>query len=119
MAQVSVTIADKIYRMACDDGQEEHLQALGRELDDTINGLRKSVGEIGDQRLTVMAAITLADSRAELRREIDALKAEIEGLRSAMEAEVARQDDAEAGVAQAIETAAAQIEAAARKLIGQ
>jgi hypothetical protein len=28
MGQVTVTIADKIYRIACDDGQEAHLMAL-------------------------------------------------------------------------------------------
>ena len=40
MSQVNVTIGGKIYRMACDDGQEEHLTALGQRLVDTIELLR-------------------------------------------------------------------------------
>src|SRR5687768_11610573 len=103
MAQVSVTINDKVYRMACDDGQENHLKALAQELDQTINSLRRNVGEIGDQRLTVMAAITLADGRAELRREIDLLKAEIAELKAgAVEAD-AHRGSSDAGIAQALE----------------
>ncbi|MBN8999629.1 MAG: cell division protein ZapA, partial [Rhizobiales bacterium] len=58
MAQVNVTINGKIYRMACDDGQEAHLESLAERLNETIDRLRGSFGEIGDQRLTVMAAIT-------------------------------------------------------------
>ena len=118
MAQVSVTINDKVYRMACDDGQEEHLKALARELDETIGNLRRSVGEIGDQRLTVMAAITLADGRAELQREIDTLKGEVASLRQGAEAAAANRGAADAGMVRAIEIAAERIEAAARRLGG-
>ena len=55
MPQVNVTINGKVYRMACDDGQEAHLEGLAERLNVTIDRLRQSFGEIGDQRLTVMA----------------------------------------------------------------
>lgn len=42
MAHVSVTIAGRAYRMACDEGQEEHLLGLGRQLDAKIDALRSS-----------------------------------------------------------------------------
>ena len=51
MSQVTVTIAGKTYRMACDDGQEEHLYGLASRLDAIINEIRGVFGEIGDQRL--------------------------------------------------------------------
>lgn len=118
MAQVSVTINEKLYRMACDDGQEDHLRSLAGEIDQAIKGLRQSVGEIGDQRLTVMAAITIADKREELQREISQLKAQIEGLKAASEAAMAERGSLDEGIARAIESAAARIEAAARQLKG-
>ena len=62
-AQVTVTIAEKVYRIACDDGQEEHLRRLAAEVDAKIEEMRKAFGEIGDNRLTVMAAITFLDER--------------------------------------------------------
>ena len=40
MAQVSVTINGRQFRMACEDGQEDHLVKLARELDTRISGLR-------------------------------------------------------------------------------
>jgi cell division protein ZapA len=48
MSQVNVTINGRQFRMACEDGQEEHLLALARELDTRISGLRTKFGEIGD-----------------------------------------------------------------------
>ena len=57
MAQVTVLINGKNYRMACEDGQEEHLQGLARNFDANIRQLHASFGEIGDQRLTVMAGV--------------------------------------------------------------
>src|SRR5260221_14407692 len=87
MAQVSVKISGKTYRMACDDGEEEHLADLAERLDRSIEHLRQRFGEIGDQRLTVMAAITLADQQAEAERRL-----------AAGEAEGADSDDARAAI---------------------
>ena len=61
MSQVNVTINGRQFRMACEDGQEGHLQQLAKDLDDRIVALRGQFGEIGDARLTVMAALTVCD----------------------------------------------------------
>ena len=61
MAQVNATIAGRQFRLACEDGQEEHLQALAADIDQRIVDLRTRFGEIGDTRLTVMAALMVAD----------------------------------------------------------
>ena len=61
MAQVNTSIAGRQFRLACEDGQEDHLQALAKDIDQRIIDLRRKFGEIGDTRLTVMAALMLAD----------------------------------------------------------
>ena len=61
MPQVVVTIAGKTYRMACDEGQEAHLEALASRFDRTMGQLKDAFGTIGDQRLTVMTAIMVMD----------------------------------------------------------
>lgn len=76
MAQISVTIAGRVFRMACNDGEEEHLAGLAAQVDGKIAEMRAGFGEIGDQRLTVMAAITIADELSEAKRRIAALEAE-------------------------------------------
>ena len=75
MAQVNVLIAGRTYRMACADGEEDHLKGLAARLDGKIVELRGSFGEIGDGRITVMAAITMADDLSEAERRIAALEA--------------------------------------------
>ncbi len=80
MAQVTVTIAQHVYRVACGEGEEAHLQGLARQIDQRIEKLKSDFGEIGDQRLTIMAAITVADELAETKRKIAELEAEIVNL---------------------------------------
>src|SRR5215469_11193719 len=80
--QVSVTIAGHVYRMACAEGEEARLQGLARQIDERIETLRRNFGEIGDQRLVIMAAITVADDLAEARGRITALEEEMAGLQS-------------------------------------
>jgi cell division protein ZapA len=74
MAQVTVTIGGRTYRLACNEGEEPHLEGLARKVDAKIDEIRGSFGEIGDQRLIVMAALTIADELSEARRAIAALE---------------------------------------------
>lgn len=112
MAHVSVTIAGRVYRMACADGEEAHLEELARQVDDRIAELRAGFGEIGDQRLTVMSAVTFADALHEAKGRIARQEAEIAQLREAAEATRAEAERRLDAVARAIENAAARIEAA-------
>ncbi len=118
MAQVNVTIGGRTYRMACDDGQEEHLMKLARDLDQKISHLREAFGEVGDTRLTVMAAIMISDELSETKRRIRGLEQEIEGLKEAHIASVERVDAIERASAQGIERAAERIERLAQALNG-
>ena len=74
MPQVVVTIDGKTFRMACAEGEEEHLTGLAAEVDGRVGELRKSFGEIGDQRLVVMAAIMTTDELTEQRRRVATLE---------------------------------------------
>jgi cell division protein ZapA len=118
MGQVNVIISGKTYRMACDDGQEEHLEELGRQLGETIELLRSQFGEIGDQRLTVMAAITLADRYSESERRIGELEAEVGGLRETRATLTEQADSRESGLAEALDSIAGRLEAVADRLNG-
>ncbi|WP_074381526.1 cell division protein ZapA [Bartonella doshiae] len=80
METVSVTIDGKIYRMACDKGQERHLTELAARLDQYITHLKNTFGEIGDHRLSVMAGIMIIDEMEELKRENKKLQENYENL---------------------------------------
>jgi len=116
MAQVTVTIGGRVYRLACNEGEQPHLETLAGELDGKINEIRNSFGEIGDQRLVVMAALTIADELSEARRTIARL--ETRAAESA-DADGAAKRDAEqqaAAVAQALGEATHRIESLAAAL---
>jgi len=116
MAQVSVTINGRVYRMACEDGQEAHLQGLAQRLEDTIHSLRGSFGEIGDQRLTVMAAVMVMDELSETQRKLKSLEAENRSLRETRTAVIERRDQVEAEIARRIDETVERIERVAAAL---
>lgn len=107
MPQINVTIDGRNYRMACGEGEETHLTGLAASLDGRIAEMRKSFGEIGDMRLQVMAALTIADELAELRGRLAGLEAEAAAMRAAAEAAERRRTDeserAAAGIGHAAE----------------
>jgi cell division protein ZapA len=116
MAQVNVTISGRVYRMACEDGQESHLQGLAARLDQTIGHLRETFGEIGDQRLTVMAAIMAMDDAAETKRRVKTLEAELQTLKEAGAHSAEHGRRSEADLAERLEGAAQRIESLAAAL---
>ncbi len=74
MAQVSLTIDGRKYRVACSEGEETRLETLAGVIDEKIGEMRKAFGEIGDQRLVIMAALTIADNMTEARDEAAAAR---------------------------------------------
>jgi cell division protein ZapA len=116
MAQVNVTINGRQYRMGCEDGQEDHVMTLAQEIDDRIEQLRGAHGEIGDQRLTVMAALTVADELAESAHRIRRLEEEIAGLQDARVISADRAQQAQAAIVAALNAAAERIEEITRQI---
>jgi len=80
MAQVTVTIGGRAYKLACNEGEEPHLEELARVVDAKFEAMHRSFGEIGDQRLIVMAALTVADELTEAHGRIAALEADAEKI---------------------------------------
>jgi cell division protein ZapA len=110
MSQVTVTINGRQFRMACEDGQESHLLRLAQDLDQRIEKLRGTFGEIGDTRLTVMAALTVADELADTSGRLRRLEESLAELQEARAASAERSDATQAAVAAALNSAAERIE---------
>ena len=110
MAHVSVTINGRQYRMACEDGQENHLIWLSGDLDRRIGQLRAQFGEIGDMRLTMMAALTVADELVEACKRLRRLEEELAALQDARAVATERAQATQAAVAAALNSAAERIE---------
>ena len=69
MAQVDVSVNGQSYRIACEDGQEDRLVDLAAIVDEKVLGLVNQIGQVGSNRLLVMAALIIADELVDLKNE--------------------------------------------------
>jgi cell division protein ZapA len=116
MAHVTVTINGRAYRMACDEGQEDHLTGLSDRFNTYISRLKGAFGEIGDQRLTVMAGIMILDEIHEMEKQIRSLEADIVTLKASRDEALAQLEENSHEMADSLSDAAERIEDIARKV---
>src|SRR5580704_4707461 len=110
MPLVNVMVNGRAYTIACDEGEEEHLRDLAGLVDTKAREVLGSVGQVGDARLLLMAALLIAD-------ENHALSLRLESADATPTAEEAADASlAEALAAEALEAAAAKIESLAAGL---
>ena len=74
MAQVDVSVNGQSYRIACEDGQEDRLVDLAAMVDEKVLGLVSQIGQVGSNRLLVMAALIIADELVDLKNEVGSLQ---------------------------------------------
>jgi cell division protein ZapA len=81
MAQVTLRINGYAYTLGCQDGEEQHLEAMGAEVSRRIDGVRIAAGPSGEARMLVMAALLMADDIFDLRTRLEAAEAATGGTK--------------------------------------
>ena len=110
MSHINVTINGRQFRMACEEGQEVRLLKLAESFESRIQALRGKFGEIGDARLTVMAALTVCDELVDAGNRIRTMEQELTELRDFRNAAVERARLTQTAVVNALNSAAERIE---------
>ena len=113
MPEVNLEINGRKYRMACEEGQQDRLIGLASRFNAQVESLKDAVGEIGDNRLTVMAGIAVVDLLAEAERRIRALEDEVVVLTRAGQEVAAEIESLEDQYARKLEEAARTLESVA------
>ncbi len=113
MPEVNVEINGRKYRMACEEGQQKHLIGLAERFNTQVEALKGAVGEIGDNRLTVMAGIAVVDELAEAERRIKELEQEVLVLTRAGQEVAAEIETLESKFAEKLNNAAQTLESVA------
>jgi cell division protein ZapA len=102
--------------MSCGDGEEAHLESLAALYDSRIEDMRKGLGELGDMRLHVMAALMIADEMSEMKRRVESLEQKLDALKGDAGSAESRASEVERVATAAIASAADRIEKVARSL---
>lgn len=108
MAQVDIMVNDRLFKVTCEDGQEQRLERLARHYDSHVGEMARDLGQIGDTRLFLLAALTICDELFEARARVEELEAGGDSLDSATVG----------GASRVIDAAAKRIESMAEKLAG-
>ena len=78
MGQVTIALNGRSYRLSCGDGEEPRLLALAAEIRERLDTLAIQFGQIGDERLLVMAALLVADELWDVRQRLAEALAPVE-----------------------------------------
>jgi len=116
MTQAVAVIAGRTYRMSCEEGEQKHIEDLARMLDARIAALRGSFGDIGEERIVVMAALTISDEFHASQKLLAETKAELEATRTEVEQERRQRLQLVEGVTKALDHATALVAAATEAL---
>jgi cell division protein ZapA len=107
---VNVMVNSRAYTIACDEGEEEHLRELAKHVDAKVRELLETVGQVGDSRLLLMAALLITDDYFDAVHRLEARAKDFEDLTGAS-------SDAKSKLS-SFESQASDVIRAARKRIG-
>ena len=116
MPLVNVMVNSRAYTIACDEGEEDHLRELAAHVDAKVKELLGSVGQVGDQKLLLMAAVLITDELFEARARADGhvhKMGELSNARAEADARIGQSEQLATG---ALEDAAKRLEAIVEKL---
>jgi cell division protein ZapA len=116
MPLVNVMVNNRAYTIACDEGEEEHLKELAARVDEKSREVLASVGQVGDTRMLLMAALLIADEHHDLAAKA-AAGAEAANVSSGEKQSLhLRAEQAEGKAADTLEIAAKRLEDIAARL---
>lgn len=63
MAQVTISVSNREYAVACEDGQEGRILQLASRLDDVAKSFGEAATQINESTLLIMIALVMADAQ--------------------------------------------------------
>ena len=113
MGQLVVKVNGRDFPLSCADGEEPRIRRLAQYIDAKVGEFVKTIGQVGEARLILLAAIVITD---ELSDANDALQQERSRSHAGGTAGGAASEAAAAGTASGIREMAQRIESIAARL---
>lgn len=86
MTNVNVTVHGRTYSVGCPEGYEAQLKSLGVELDKRVHEIARNVGDIGETKLLLVAALMLLDEKSDRPNPAPSNDVEVEALKAIRQA---------------------------------
>ena len=80
MANVRIKFNNKEFLLACEDGQEEHLEELLIQINKKFNHLKNDLGNLGENKLLLITAVKIMDEYYETKKKVEQKKNEFKDL---------------------------------------
>ena len=80
MANVNIKFNGKDFLLSCEDGQEDHLEELAKNLNDKFEKLKNDLGNIGENKLLLITAIKVMDEYFDTKKNVEKKKVELTNL---------------------------------------
>lgn len=77
MPHVTVTIGNRTFEVACQEGEEKYLQSAAAMLDTEASVLVSQAGRMPEAQMLLMSGLMLADKTAGLEDRVKALEARV------------------------------------------
>jgi cell division protein ZapA len=71
MGQFVVKVNGREFALNCIDGQEPRIRRLAQYVDARVGEFAKTVGQVGEARLILLAALTIADELSDANEALD------------------------------------------------
>jgi cell division protein ZapA len=109
MGQVTVPVNGRSFTILCDDGQEVRIRRLAQYVDAKVAEFVGTVGQVGEARLLLLAALVIADELSDANDTLDRERSRAQAA-SAERAVADATADGIQGVAKRVEAIAAHLE---------
>lgn len=85
MGQVSVPVNGRSFTLACDDGQEGRTRRLAQYVDAKVAEFVDNVGQVGEARLLLLAALAIADELSDANDALERERGRAHGMANRLE----------------------------------
>ena len=87
MPEITITIGERTFTVACQDGEEHFLRAAAKMVDAEAMGLLGQIGRMPETRMLLMSSLLLADKTAAMEDQLRKAEARLAALQADVEAQ--------------------------------
>ena len=80
MGNVTIKFNNKEFILSCENGQEEHLEALLIQISQKFNNLKNDLGNLGENKLLLITAVKIMDEYYDTKKKVEQRKNEFKNL---------------------------------------